>query len=100
MQERRTSERVRADLTVRWETLKAQGRGSFCDLSSSGCFVLTGGEVNAGDLIRLELALNDDIAMLWGHVIYSVSEMGFAIRFVCESEEETSLPDRLIAGLR
>jgi len=98
MQERRTSERVRANLNVRWETLKTQGRGSVCDLSSSGCFVLTGGEVTAGELIRLELVFNNDIATLWGHIIYSISEMGFAIRFVLAGGEETSLPDRMIAG--
>ena len=96
MQERRTSERVRADLTVRWETLKAQGRGSVCDLSSSGCFVLTGGEVTSGELLRMDLISADGIATLWGNVVYAISEMGFAVRFVFGSEADQQAVERII----
>ena len=96
MQERRTSERVRANLTVRWETLKAQGRGSVCDLSSSGCFVLTGGEVTAGELLRMDLIFSEGIATFWGNVVYALNEMGFAVRFVFGSEADQEAVARLI----
>jgi len=96
MQERRTTQRFRVDLKVRWETLNAEGRGAICDFSSSGCFVLTGGDVKAGELARLELVLNDDVATLWGQVVYSVSEMGFAIRFVFRREADKSSINHLI----
>jgi hypothetical protein len=99
MQERRTTQRFRVDLKVRWETLNAEGRGAICDFSSSGCFVLSGGDVKAGEMVRLELVLKDDVATLWGQVIYSVREMGFAIRFVFGSEEETQSIKRLIEGM-
>ncbi len=95
MQERRTSERFRANLNVRWETLKAQGRGSVCDLSSSGCFVLTGGEVTAGELLRMDLISNDGIATLWGNVVYAINEMGLAIRFVFGSEADKQAVERV-----
>ena len=96
MQERRTSERVRANLNVRWETLKAQGRGSVCDLSSSGCFVLTGGEVTAGELLRMDLISAAGIATFWGNVVYAINEMGFALRFVFGSEADQQAVERII----
>ena len=100
MQERRTAQRFRTNLSARWESLRTQGRGSVCDLSSSGCFVLSGGEVASGELIRLELVLGDEIAPLWGHVIYQVREMGFAARFLLERETDRQSVNRLIADLQ
>ena len=97
MQERRTSERVRANLNVRWETLKAQGRGSVCDLSSSGGFVLTGGAVSTKELIRMDLISNDGITTLWGNVVYTIHEMGFAVRFVFGSEADKQTVERVIS---
>ena len=98
MQERRTSERFRANLNVRWETLKAQGRGSVCDLSSSGGFVLTGGEVAAGELMRMDLISSDGVATLWGNVVYTINEMGFAVRFVFGSEAAKEIVECVIGN--
>src|SRR5580765_4285384 len=81
MQERRSAERFRANLKVRWQSLMTQGRGAVCDLSASGCFVLTGGQVTPRELIRLELIEGDEVTTLWGQVAYRVNEMGFALRF-------------------
>src|SRR5437762_14274187 len=96
MQERRATKRVLANINVRWETLKTQGRGAVCDLSSSGCFVLAGGEVMPLELARMELALPDQGTILWGNVVYTVSEMGFAIRFVFGSEADKESLERII----
>jgi PilZ domain len=81
MQERRAAERLRIDLEARWEGLRTQGRGAVCDLSSLGCFVLTSAEVQPSDLIRLEINFPEEVASLWGHVVYAVEEIGFAVRF-------------------
>jgi PilZ domain-containing protein len=86
MQERRSAERFRANLKVRWQSLMTQGRGAVCDLSASGCFVLTGGQVTPRELIRLELIAGDEVTTLWGQVAYHVNEMGFALRFVFGNE--------------
>ena len=96
MQERRATQRFRVDLRVRWETLQSQGRGSVCDLSSSGCFVLTSDDVRAGELVRFEVVLNDQVVPLWGQVIYRISEMGFAVRFVFEGEDDERFLNQLI----
>ena len=100
MQERRRAQRFHANVRVRWETLKAQGRGDVCDLSSSGCFVLTGGEVVRGELARLELMLAGDVTTLWGNVVYNINEMGFAVRFVFGSEADEQIVERVIRNVQ
>jgi hypothetical protein len=92
MQERRTAPRFRTNLNVRWETLRTQGRGEVCDISSSGCFILTGGHVEDRELVHMEMLLPDEVATLWGNVVYTISEMGFAVHFLRESgADERSL---------
>ncbi len=88
MQERRTAERARIDINARWEGLFSQGRGAICDLSRAGCFVLTGGEVTTGELVRLEIIFPSQLALVWGQVVYAVAEMGFALRFAFSSDDE------------
>ncbi len=91
MEERRSAQRVRISLTARWESLRSQGRGSVSDLSTGGCFVLSGGEVRPGDLVQMHLFVGDEIIALWGQIIYVVSEMGFAVRFVFAQNDEQRL---------
>ncbi len=101
MQERRTAERVPVNLTARWEGLMTQGKGTVCDLSASGCFVLTGGELKVGELIRLAIHFPpEEIASLWGQVVYAVAEMGFALRFAFADEDERHALERLIDNLQ
>jgi hypothetical protein len=99
MQERRAAERLRIDLNARWEALRTEGRGSVCDLSSSGCFVLTSAEVKPGQMIRLEINFPQEVASLWGQVVYGIAEMGFALRFVFGDEAERRKLAGLIEGL-
>jgi hypothetical protein len=96
MQERREAERLRVDLSANWEALRTQGRGAVCDLSALGCFVLTGAEVTQRELIRLEIHSTDESVSLWGQVVYSIAEMGFALRFVFRSEDDQNAVKRLI----
>ena len=96
MEDRRTAKRVRLNLRTRWETLTTQGRGMVSDLSSTGCFVLSGGDVNSGELTRLEIHFPEGVVSLWGEVVYSMAEMGFAIRFKFAGEEERRALDKLI----
>src|ERR1043166_3113463 len=98
MQEKRASPRFQVDLNVRWESLKSNGRGAISDLSSSGCFVLTGGDVTAGELVRLQISSRDRLADVWGLIVYAISEMGFALRFVfSDGPEGEALQKRIVA---
>ena len=100
MQERRAAERLRIDLNVRWEALRTQGRGAVCDLSSLGCFVLTSAEVKPGDLIRLEISFPQETASLWGHVVYAVAEIGFALRFAFADDADSHSLSQLIESVK
>ncbi len=91
MEERRSANRLRTNINVHWESLKTQGRGSVCDLSATGCFILCGSDINTGELIRMQFVLNDGTTALWGQVVYMVNEMGFAVRFVFADEDEQRL---------
>src|SRR5215471_92383 len=97
MQERRATPRIHAHLNVRWETLKDSGQGAICDLSPSGCFILTGGEVQPAELLRMTALLPLEAVTFWGNVVYAISEMGFAVRFVFESDADRESVDRVIA---
>ena len=99
MQERRAAERLRIDLHARWEALRTEGRGAVCDLSSLGCFVLTSAEVRPGQLIRLEINFPQEVAALWGEVVYAVAEIGFALRFAFATEADQDELIRLIESL-
>lgn len=99
MQERRSAERFRANLNVRWQSLMAEGRGAVCDLSASGCFVLTGSQVAPRELVRLDLIAGDEVTTLWGQVAYLVNEMGFAVRFVFGNEMDHRVVSSVIDTL-
>jgi hypothetical protein len=100
MQERRKEERYRSNLTVRWESLMAEGRGEICDLSAGGCFVLSAGSLKVNELVRLEIKFPNHMLYLWGNTVYSIPEMGFAVRFVFSEESEPRAVRKLIDRLK
>lgn len=76
-----------------------QGRGAVSDLSATGCFVLSGGEVANGELIRLQIDFPRNVGIVWGRVVYSVTDIGFALRFAFGNEDEQRSFERLIGTL-
>ena len=82
MQERRGAPRLPVDLTVNWETLKSQGRGQVSDLSATGCFVLSGGDIMSRELVRLQITSPQRSVTLWGQVVNVAVEIGFAVHFL------------------
>lgn len=100
MQERRQAERIRLNLPARWQSLLTQDRGSVCDLSASGCFLLSAGEVKAAELVRLEIDFGSHLVFAWGKVVYRVAEMGFALQFIFSEENERRALTKLIERLQ
>ena len=41
-----------------------------------------------GELARLDLRVADEMLTVWGTVVYSINEMGFAVRFLFGGQEE------------
>jgi hypothetical protein len=87
--ERRGHGRVRTDLRARWEGVLESREGTVVDLSVGGCFMLTTGAVQPGELLRLDIRLPSGVnLMLWGEVVYVMEEMGFALTFTGAGEDE------------
>ncbi|HEY0003975.1 MAG TPA: PilZ domain-containing protein [Pyrinomonadaceae bacterium] len=99
--ERRRAARVLVNLPVQWEGVLEKHIGTISDLSLTGCFVLTDGEVKDGELIYIEINVPSLMHMqLSGEVVYSALEIGFALRFNKMSATEQMLLDRLVDHFR
>ena len=87
--ERRGHGRVRTDLRALWEGVLESRDGTVVDLSVGGCFILTTGAVQPGELIRLEIRPpSGGRLLLWGEVVYVMEEMGFALTFTGAGHDE------------
>ncbi len=96
--ERRSAPRIRVDLPVRWEGVLTQQIATVTSLSETGCFVLTGGKVEAKELIRLEIGLPDQEAVyFWSEVVDEANEIGFAAHFTSAEDDDRA---RLCAYVR
>ena len=99
--ERRRAERVRADLSARWQGAQARRAGTVTDISITGCFILTSDEVTAGERVRVEMrAPGGRRVSQPGEVVYRVPEMGFAVRFTDSSPTEHSALQYLFLELK
>ena len=90
-EERRGEERVPLMLELRWESLSGKHTARVSDMSMSGCYVETMGQVTTGELIRCEVQLPTGRWMpLVGEVVYHLPGMGFGMRFkrLTETQKE------------
>ena len=82
MKDRRSAPRVRVNLPARWEGVLSRENATVTDLSRSGCFVLTGGNVEAKELVWLQINLTETQTVnFWAEVVDQASEIGFALKF-------------------
>lgn len=87
--ERRGAPRAKVNLPARWEGVLSQQHASITNLSVNGCFVLSGGKVEARELIRLEITFPDnDQIYPWAEVVEAAGEIGFAVRFTSMDDDE------------
>lgn len=87
--ERRALTRNKVSFNIEWENLSGRSPGTLSDVSESGCFVLSSGDISEGDTIKLLLPLGDGMKVqLLGEVRNHVFEIGFALRFIDLSEAQ------------
>ena len=97
--ERRRAPRCKVNLQAYWEGDKGQHRADVTSLSANGCFVLSGGEVRAKELIRLEILLpNDEPIHLWAEVVDQANEIGFAMQFTSVEPTEQARLQQFLQG--
>ena len=95
--DRRSAPRARVKLSARWEGVLSRENATVTDLSRSGCFVLTGGNVEVKELVWLEIQLTDQLKVnFWAEVVNQAPEIGFALKFNSSSpEHEAALAEFL-----
>jgi hypothetical protein len=87
--ERRSAPRARVKLKARWEGVMSRENATVTDLSRSGCFVLTGGNVGVKELVWIEIQLTDiQSVTFWAEVVNEASDIGFALKFNSSSSPE------------
>ncbi len=80
--ERRTSNRYSTEIDVEWEGAAGRQPGTLSDLSIDGCFVLSSGDINDGDGVKVFIPLADGMKVQFdGKVANHVYEIGFGVRF-------------------
>src|ERR1035437_1774267 len=80
--ERRGIARYPVDWDVEWEAFGGRSPGTLSDVSLDGCFVLSSGDINDGDPIKIFVPLTDGMKVQFsGRVANHVYEIGFGIKF-------------------
>ncbi|MFN2531884.1 MAG: PilZ domain-containing protein [Pyrinomonadaceae bacterium] len=86
--DRRSAPRVKVNLPARWEGVLFHEHATVTNLSTTGCFVLSGGKVEVKELVWLEISLpHQDPLHIWAEVVEFSEEIGFAVRFNSISDE-------------
>jgi len=94
--ERRGTNRYPVSVDVEWEVNTTRQPGTLSDVSFDGCFILSSGEVEDGDLVRVFIPLADGMKVQFGGKIANhVFEIGFGVKF----DQLSSAQRDLLAGL-
>ena len=99
--DRREQQRFGLSMDVVCEGSAGNFNGTMSDISSHGCFILTSGEVEDGDQVRIDIPLlAGGTLSLWGDVANHVPEIGFGVEFVGLTSSQKTYLDRLTDTLR
>lgn len=99
--DRRAVERFNVNIEVEWEGLIGRKPGTLSDISLVGCFVLSSGEVEDGENVKIFFPLTDGKKIqFWGEVLNYVFEIGFAVKFIELSEAQREFLEVLVNKVR
>jgi len=80
--ERRKTERLPLVMEASWEGSCSHSLARTVDISATGCFIDTLGQVEVGETLNLRLTLHDgEYISMQGVVIYQMPSLGFGVRF-------------------
>jgi PilZ domain len=100
-EDRRGIQRFDTTIEVEWEGLVGRKTGTISDMSVVGCFILSSGDVDDGENVKIFFPLTDGRKIqLWGEVVNHVYEIGFAIRFIELSEAQKDFLEVFVETLR
>jgi hypothetical protein len=92
LSERRSSQRAPLLLEVRWESLSGKHSARATDISLSGCYIESIGQVTVGEKIHIEIQLPSGSWMpLQGEVVYRQDHLAFGLRFIGLTDQEQEM---------
>ena len=95
--ERRRDERVGMPLEVLWDGLSGAQAARISDISISGCYIETLGQVAEGEDVSLKVMTPTGRWLnLRGEIMHYYPNMGFGVRFKDLSESERDVLERLV----
>lgn len=95
--DRRETERYVVSIDIEWESSSGRKPGTISDISFQGCFILSSGEVEDGESVKILFPLSDGMKVQFlGRVVNHVFEIGFAVNFVDVSEAQRDFLQKLI----
>jgi hypothetical protein len=99
--ERREATRYTVEIDVEWEGSIGRKRGTISDISMNGCFVLSSGEVEDRELVKIILFLSGgERAEFWGEVVNHIYDIGFAMRFTGMNKEQKEFLEKFLLALK
>jgi hypothetical protein len=95
--ERRGIDRYPIEIDIEWEGSKGRQTGTLSDISLGGCFVLSSGDIEDGDRVRIFIPVGEGMKVQFdGKVANHVYEIGFAVIFDPTSAAQRDLLTQLI----
>lgn len=98
--ERRGTNRFPVQIDVEWQGSAGRAIGSMSDVSLDGCFVLSSGDVNDNEPVKLFVPLADGMNVEFsGRVANHVFEIGFGVKFDQLSAAQRDLLVKIVRGM-
>lgn len=99
--DRRTTNRYPLDVPIQWETRNGRQPGSLSDVSFEGCFVLSNGDVEDGDPVKIFVPLGEGMKVEFdGKIANHVFEIGFGVKFGPLSQAQKEILTKLVKEQR
>jgi hypothetical protein len=100
MSDRRREDRFEVCLDAVWDGKSGNYIARVTDLSEGGCYVDTMGEAHVGEIITFKLQLPTGDLELTGEVAHETPPLGFGLRFVYLTDDQTQQLRSLISQLQ
>jgi hypothetical protein len=95
--ERRGTNRYPVETSIEWEAAAGRQPGRLSDVSFDGCFVLSNGDVEDGDAVKIFLPLGDGMKVQFdGKIANHVFEIGFGVKFLPLSQAQKEILTKLV----
>lgn len=96
-EDRRANDRYPVEVDVEWEGPAGRSAGTLSDVSLSGCFVLSSGDINDGDTVKIFVPLADGMKVQFdGTVANHVLDIGFGVKFDHVSAAQRDLLSQIV----